>query len=223
MCKRVGFMYSYGAMCQCTVVSVMLLLRCWALYGGRRVLWFLFGGLIGAVVSGVIVVKFLLDRALFLNNPFPSIFSGCIVALPDYVWILYITPLIYELSLFVFTIWRIHILTKDCGTTPLMQTLAHNGITYFATLLVLMILACIGGTIQAVKIAANASGILTAMSSAVSSHMILSLHGISHEQKPHDPMKLESATCGDTDEGIMPQFAVPMETFISTGISHNQC
>ncbi|KAG8712366.1 hypothetical protein FRC11_000318 [Ceratobasidium sp. 423] len=67
-------------------------------------------------------------------------------------------PLVYELTLFLLTIWRLYILSKDFGSTPLMQTLAQNEMAYFATLVVLMVLACIGGTIQTLRIAANASG-----------------------------------------------------------------
>ncbi|KAJ1300738.1 hypothetical protein OPQ81_002381 [Rhizoctonia solani] len=142
----------------CTIISGMLLLRCWAIYDKKRLVWILLGGLVGAVISGIVIVKFLLDRTQFLDNPLPNIFSGCVVLVPDYVWILYIMPLVYESSLFVLTIWRIYDLSKDFGATPLMRTLARNGIAYFATLVVLMILACVGGTIQTVKIAANASG-----------------------------------------------------------------
>ncbi|CAE6432104.1 unnamed protein product [Rhizoctonia solani] len=157
-CKQVGFMYSYGAMCQCTIISAMLLLRCWAIYDKKWVVWMLSGALVVAVISGVVIIKFLLDRTIFLDNPLPNIFSGCVVVVPDYVWILYIMPLIYESTLFFLMIWRIYTLTKDCEASPLMQTLARNGMAYFATLVGLMILACIGGTIPTVKIAANASG-----------------------------------------------------------------
>ncbi|QRW26474.1 F-box-like domain protein [Rhizoctonia solani] len=197
----------------------MLLLRCWALYDKKRVIWVLCGGLIGAVVSGVVIVKFLLDRTMFLDNPFPTVFSGCVVMVPDYVWILYIVPLIYESSLFFLTIWRIYGLSKDFGATPLMQTLARNGMTYFATLVGIMILACIGGTIPPVKIAANGSGVLSAMSSVVCSRMIFSLYRISDKELRE--RQVSSRSRDDPDEGIIPHFAIPLQSLASTTVSCN--
>ncbi|CAE6398674.1 unnamed protein product [Rhizoctonia solani] len=219
VCKRVGFMYSYGAMFQCTIISAMLLLRCWALYDKKRVIWILCGGLGGSVISGIVIVKLLLDRTTFLDNPLPNIFSGCIVMIPDYVWILYIVPLIYESSLFFLTIWRIYGLSKDFGATPLMQTLAHNGTTYFATLVGIMILACIGGTIQPVKIAANASGVLSAMSSVICSRMIFSLYRINDGGIQEE--RTLSHTRDDLDESTIPRFAIPLQSLVSTTVSNN--
>ncbi|CAE7149758.1 unnamed protein product [Rhizoctonia solani] len=197
----------------------MLLLRCWALYERRRVVWVLFGGLICAVIAGIVIIKFLLDRTAFLNNPLPNVFSGCVVMVPDYVWVLYIVPLMYESTLFLFTIWRIYALSKDFESTPLMQTLGQNGMAYFATLVALMVLACVGGTIQTVKIAANASGVLSAISSVVGSRMIFSLYRITHKERQED--QTFSVTCGDTNGSTIPQFAVPLQSLTSTNVSYN--
>ncbi|CAE6421315.1 unnamed protein product [Rhizoctonia solani] len=198
----------------------MLLLRCWAIYDSKRMVWVLFGGLVGAVASGIVIIKVLLDRTHFLDNPLPNIFSGCVVVLPDYVWILYTMPLVYESTLFCLTIWRIYILSKDFGSTPLMQTLARSGMAYFATLVVLMILACIGGTIQTVKIAANASGVLSAMSSVVCSRMIFSLHRIARNDVQEE--QVISGTRADTSGGLIPQFAIPLQSLASTSLPCSQ-
>ncbi|QRW23595.1 F-box-like domain protein [Rhizoctonia solani] len=74
------------------------------------------------------------------------------------VWILYIVPVMFESVLFLLTVARIYVLSKEFGSTPLMQTLAQNGISYFAALVGIMILACVAGVIPPLKIAANGSG-----------------------------------------------------------------
>ncbi|KAH7333581.1 hypothetical protein B0J17DRAFT_709213 [Rhizoctonia solani] len=222
VCKRVSHMYSYGAIYQCTIISVMLLLRCWAIYDKKWVVWMLFGGLVGTVVASGVIIKFILDGTMFLVNPLPSIFSGCIIIIPDYAWILYITALVYESTLFFLTIWRIYILGKEFGASPLMQTLARNGMAYFATLVGLMILACIGGTIQTVKIAANASGVLTAVSSVVGSRMIFSLYQITNKERQEGQAIADNGTRSGTNGGITTQFAIPLQSMASIGIPNNR-
>ncbi|CAE6432110.1 unnamed protein product [Rhizoctonia solani] len=245
-CKRVSHMYSYGAICQCTIISAMLLLRCWAIYDKKWVVWVLFGGLVGTVVASSVIIKFILDVSscpllypyqlstivqlkgtMFLVNPLPSIFSGCIIIIPDYAWILYITALVYESTLFFLTIWRIYILSKEFGTSPLMQTLARklltgSGMAYFATLVGLMILACIGGTIPTVKIAANASGVLTAISSVVGSRMIFSLYQITNKERQERQAIADAVGRSETNGGIATQFAIPLQSMASTGVPNNR-
>ncbi|CAE6453830.1 unnamed protein product [Rhizoctonia solani] len=159
---------------------------------------------------------------MFLVNPLPSIFSGCIIIIPDYAWILYITALVYESTLFFLTIWRIYILSKEFGTSPLMQTLARNGMAYFATLVGLMILACIGGTIPTVKIAANASGVLTAISSVVGSRMIFSLYQITNKERQERQAIADAGARSETNGGIATQFVIPLQSMASTGVPSNR-
>ncbi|KAJ1300737.1 hypothetical protein OPQ81_002380 [Rhizoctonia solani] len=214
-CKQVGFLYSYGANFQYSIVSAMLLLRCWALYEKKQVVWMLCGGLIGVVVSGIVIAHFIIGSSSFIENPLPNIFSGCIMIVPDYVWVLYMMPLFYESTLFTLMIWRIYTLSKNIGATPLMQTLAKNGIAYFATLVILVILACIGSTIQVIKIGANGSGLFNAVSSVVCSHMIFSLYQTIDDeiQEAHTL----SGTRGNPSSDTTPRFAIPLQSLASSG------
>ncbi|CAE6389829.1 unnamed protein product [Rhizoctonia solani] len=100
-----------------------------------------------------------------------------------------------------------------------MQTLAQNGMVYFAALVVLMVLACIGGTIETVKIASNASGVLSAISSVVCSRMIFSLYRITRKERLED--LTTPPTSGDTNGSMVPRFAIPMQSLVSTSISCN--
>ncbi|CAE7107048.1 unnamed protein product [Rhizoctonia solani] len=210
-CTRVGFMYSYGGICQYSIISTMFLLRCWALFDKKRVVWMLCGGFVGTVIIGVFVANFIIS---FLDNPLPNIFSGCYILIPGYLWMPYVAPLIYESTLFGLTLWRIYSLSKGIGATPLLQTLAQNGVAYFATLVLLVILGFIGATVKFLMIAANGSGLFTAISSIVCSHLIFSLYEITGEETLGRRIQT-----GTRSSGLIPQFAIPLQSFTTTQYS----
>ncbi|KAH7322119.1 hypothetical protein B0J17DRAFT_684279 [Rhizoctonia solani] len=225
ICKPVVYIYSYGAICQTSLVSTMLILRCWAIYDKKRVVWMLAGGLVGTGVASSIIINLLVNRTMFLDNPLPGIFSGCVAIAPNYMWTLYIVPLVFEATLFFSTVWRIYTLSKDFGSTsPLMKTLAQNGMAYFAALVGLMILACIGGTIQAVKIAANISGALTATSSVVGSRMIFSLYQLNERERRRGRAITDTGagTHNVANGGIITQFAIPLQTISNPSTVHTR-
>ncbi|CEL56655.1 hypothetical protein RSOLAG1IB_07981 [Rhizoctonia solani AG-1 IB] len=180
---RTAFLYFYGGICQYTTISVMLLMRCRALYGGKRVVvWTLCGMLLVGVIANIIIANMLIVKLEFLDNPLPEVFTGCILTVPGYVWILYLIPMVYECTLFILTTWRIYVLSRDYGRTRIMETLAHSGIAYFTILVGLVMLSCFGGTVETIRIAAYGSGGLPAISSVVCSHMIFSLHQTVHKE-----------------------------------------
>ncbi|KAH7333583.1 hypothetical protein B0J17DRAFT_675981 [Rhizoctonia solani] len=192
-------MYAYGATCQYAILSSMFLLRCWALYDKKM----LFGGLVGVAISGIIIAHSIVYRASFRVNPLPNIFSGCVMQVPDYLWATYVMPLAYEFTVLLLTIWRIYTLSKDVGATPLLQMLAQNGVAYFVTLVLLVTIGCIGGKIEAVKIATNGSGV-------VCSRMIFSLYEINDkETRIHSDIH-------SSPSDSMPQFAIPLRSLAST-------
>ncbi|CAE6398656.1 unnamed protein product [Rhizoctonia solani] len=177
----------------------------------RLVVWILCGVLIAGVIANIVTANLLLARINYLDNPLPDIFTGCILTIPDYVWILYLVPMIYECALFILTTWRIYVLSRDYGRTRLIETLAHSGITYFAILVGLVMFSCIGGTVESIRIAAYGSGGLPAISSVVCSHMIFSLHQIAREDRdkgyPSSPAR--------SNTGVKPQSAIPLQSVTS--------
>lgn len=206
LCKRVAFLYSYGIMCECTVIASLLIVRCWALYSQKRILWSLCFGLACAFASGLYFIKVLLDRSIFMKNPLPNIFSGCTVIIPSNVWMMYITPMAYESCVFFLTIWKIWRMSRDFGATPLMQRLAQNGVLYFAVIVLIMVLSCVGGTIDAVKIPSNGSGILSSVTSVVCSRMIFSLHRLIEAERQEG---LAGSYSVSQTAGV-PRFAIPL-------------
>jgi hypothetical protein len=58
----------------------------------------------------------------------PDVFTGCVIILPPSMWMIYIIPLIYDLTMFIMTVSRIWVLSKDFGVTPLMQRLAEKSV-----------------------------------------------------------------------------------------------
>ncbi|KAG8713464.1 hypothetical protein FRC08_013217, partial [Ceratobasidium sp. 394] len=66
--------------------------------------------------------------------------------------------MIYESTVFTLTLWRIVKLSRECGSSPLLQRLAENGVLYFAVLVVLMLFAVIGDRIGGIRLPSNGSG-----------------------------------------------------------------
>ncbi|QRV78428.1 hypothetical protein RhiJN_06443 [Ceratobasidium sp. AG-Ba] len=131
-------------------------------------------------------VTLLAQKNIYLVNPLPSVFSGCVMIFPEGIWKIYILPIAWEWTVFGLTIWKIWNLQESYGATPLMQRLAQNGIAYFVVLLLLFLFLTIGGSIEQIKIASNGSGFVVAISSVVCSRVIISLHEFKHAQQPQD-------------------------------------
>ncbi|CAE6428041.1 unnamed protein product [Rhizoctonia solani] len=192
----------------------MLLLRCWALFENRRVVWALCGGFVGTTIAGVFVANFIISRAQYRVNPLPSIFTGCYIVVPDYLWMPYVAPMIYETTLFILTLWRIRTLAKGVGASPLLVTLRANEMAYFGALVALVVMGWTGTRIHHLKIATNVSGLFTAISSAVCSHMIFSLYEINGAEILES--YADSRTRSNPSNGIIPRFAIPLQSFTTT-------
>ncbi|CAE6469922.1 unnamed protein product [Rhizoctonia solani] len=97
-----------------------------------------------------------------------------------------------------------------------MQTLAHNGMAYFAALVGIMILACVAGVIPPLKIAANGSGVLSAIASVVCSHMVFSLYRTTNNQTNRG--QTTAATRSGPNEDVTTRFAIPLKSVASSSI-----
>ncbi|KAG8725829.1 hypothetical protein FRC12_024002 [Ceratobasidium sp. 428] len=169
-------------------------------------------GLCASVALTAVFVKLTMDEVVYLNNPAPSIFTnGCVAILPPTMWKIYVVPLIYDSILFVMTVRRVWVLSKEYGSTPLMTRLAENGALHTGVLVVLMMFACAGSRTESIKIASNGSGILGAMSSVVCSRIIFSLHTLADREKQQSLPA--TADEGGTRSG---RFEVPMKELNST-------
>ncbi|KAG8682683.1 hypothetical protein FRC08_014805, partial [Ceratobasidium sp. 394] len=92
-------------------------------------------------------------------------------------------PLLYDLAMFVLTVWKVRTLSLEFGATPLVQCLAKHGALHSAALITIVMFACIGGSNDAIKIAAHGSGLLAAGLCIVCSRAIFSLHTFAEEEK----------------------------------------
>ncbi|KAG8736207.1 hypothetical protein FRC10_009571 [Ceratobasidium sp. 414] len=86
-------------------------------------------GLASTVLVSLVLIKILVDKAVFLPNIFPAIFSGCLVIVPPETWTLYIMPLLFDLTMFILTVWKVWSLSQEFGATPLIQRLAKRYVT----------------------------------------------------------------------------------------------
>ncbi|KAG8715624.1 hypothetical protein FRC08_010336 [Ceratobasidium sp. 394] len=186
-------------------------MRCWALYNQRCIFMALSAGLVFTVIISLVLIKVLADKAVFLPNILPPVFSGCLVLVPPDTWTLYIVPLLYDLTVFILTVRKVWSLSVEFEVTPLVQCLAKHGALHSVMLLIIVMFACIGGSNDAIKIAAHGSGILAAGLSIVCSRAIFSLHTFAEEEKrKHLPIRIANRTAGDI------WLAIPMP---SVGVS----
>ncbi|KAG8692395.1 hypothetical protein FRC09_011218 [Ceratobasidium sp. 395] len=116
------------------------------------------------------------------------------------MWKIYVVPLIYDSILFVMTVRRVWVLSKEYGSTPLMTRLAENGALHTGVLVVLMMFACAGSRTESIKIASNGSG-----------RIIFSLHTLADREKQQSL----PATAGE-DAISSVRFEVPMKELNST-------
>ncbi|KAH7334733.1 hypothetical protein B0J17DRAFT_708340 [Rhizoctonia solani] len=161
-CRQVVYLYAYGCLIATDIITGVLVLRCWALYSSRRVLWVLGLGLACTATCTVVIASQIMKRTIFLPPLLRGILSGCTLIPPTFMWVTLIPTTIYESTLFILTLWKLGTMKKHFGSTVLSRRLAeqflHSGILYFGVRVTLIIFACIGGSIRTIQIATNASG-----------------------------------------------------------------
>ncbi|KAG9127905.1 hypothetical protein FRC07_007751 [Ceratobasidium sp. 392] len=193
--------------------TAVLLMRYRALHNDKRILYALLAGLCTSITLTAVFVKLAMDKVIYLKNPVPAVFThGCVAILPSSMWMIYVVPLIYDTTLFLMTVRRVWVLSKEYGSSPLMTRLAENGALHSGVLVVLMMFACVGSKTETIKIASNGSGIVGAMSSVVCSRIIFSLHTFADGEK-----KQSLPATADEDSVKGAHFQVPMKEFKSTG------
>ncbi|CAE6457958.1 unnamed protein product [Rhizoctonia solani] len=215
------FLYHINRLCPfillCTslpdVITGVLVLRCWALYSSRRVLWALGIGLVCTATCTIVVASQILKKTIFLPQFLPGILSGCTVIPPSFMWIALIPTTIYESIIFIVTLWKLLTMKKHFGATILSRRLAEHCIVYFAVRVALIIFACIGSTIRTVQIATNASGIVIAVSSVVCSRIIFSLYQLDEERNHR--LSIRDLTY-DNEVCCGSEFAIPMTSVVSS-------
>ncbi|KAG8705739.1 hypothetical protein FRC09_002780 [Ceratobasidium sp. 395] len=108
-------------------LCAVLLMRCWALYNDKRILrCVLLSEILEPAIILFILVKVTMDKVIYIANPFPDVFTGCVILLPPTMWMLYVVPLIYDSTMFIMTVSRIYVLSREYGATPLMERLAEK-------------------------------------------------------------------------------------------------
>ncbi|CAE6482429.1 unnamed protein product [Rhizoctonia solani] len=148
-----------------------------------KLLWGLCLALACSVIISIALAALVLNNATYFVNPLSPSIPGCPILLPSGVWMVYISPVIYEFLVFILTFWKIWKMNKEHNVTPLAQRLARNGTLYFALLLAVVTVVCVGGATDSVDFAFSGSGIAGALSSVVCSRMALSLHVFSQSSR----------------------------------------
>ncbi|CAE6427544.1 unnamed protein product [Rhizoctonia solani] len=148
-----------------------------------------------------------------MSNPFPQFLQGCIVSIPNDIWLAYFSGVLYELVIFCLIVWRIRYLGNGLGLTPLMKQLLKHGVSFFALNLALMLFSCVGSAYPSTIIMANGSGLLTALSSIMCSRIFFSMHEFAREDRVRVSFS-RPLTPGVRGSAIISgQFIIPMEPF----------
>ncbi|KAH7335015.1 hypothetical protein B0J17DRAFT_770529 [Rhizoctonia solani] len=228
-CRKVSLSYSYGVIVLLVIICTTSIIRCWALYGQRWVLWLLIPGLIVTAGHGMLQVTINIKKATIMANPcvlplrfsvcihanqryppVPELLRGCLISIPNSIWLAYFSGVLYELLVFCLIVWRVWQLGGGLSLTPLLKQLLTNGASYFAVNLGLMLFSCIGAAYPSTIIMANASGLLTALSSIMCSRIFFSMYEFARE----DRVRISPGPPGARGDASMScQFAIPMETF----------
>ncbi|KAH7335047.1 hypothetical protein B0J17DRAFT_770553 [Rhizoctonia solani] len=169
-------------------------------------------GLAVTVGHSMLQVTINIERTTALANPFPQFLQGCIVSIPNDMWLAYFSGVLYELVIFCLIVWRIWYLDNGLGLTPLMKQLLKHGASFFAVNLALMLFSCVGSAYPSTIIMANGSGLLTALSSIMCSRIFFSMHEFARENRVRISFS-RPLTPGIRGSAIISgQFAIPMET-----------
>ncbi|KAH7334998.1 hypothetical protein B0J17DRAFT_708540 [Rhizoctonia solani] len=212
-CKNVVLSYGYGVIAMVTIVCITSIIRCWALYGQRWVLCVLAPGLAMTAAHSTFRLTRIIRKATIMPNTLPELFQGCLISIPNDMWLAYISGVFFELVVFCMIMWRIWYLGRGLGLTPLMEQLLKDGASFFAINLALILFSCVGSAYPSTIIVANGSGVLTALSSVMCSRIFFSIHDFGRGDQVRVTPGLPLTTGAHCDATISVQFAVPMETF----------
>ncbi|CAE6527051.1 unnamed protein product [Rhizoctonia solani] len=170
-------------------------------------------GLIVTVGHALLQVTLNIERTTVLTNPLPEILQGCLVSIPNDIWLAYFSGVLYELVVFCLIVWRIRELGDGLGLTPLMKQLLKHGVSFFAVNLGLMLFSCVGSAYPSTIIMANGSGLLTALSSIMCSRIFFSMHEFANEDRVHISLGPGLSTGTRGSAIFSGRFNIPMETF----------
>ncbi|CAE6427519.1 unnamed protein product [Rhizoctonia solani] len=175
--------------------------------------WLLIPGLLVTIGHATLQVTVNLKRMTVMTNPFPQFLRGCIVSIPNDIWLAYFSGVLYDLVIFCLIVWRIQYLGHGLGLSPLMTQLLKHGASFFAVNLALMLFSCVGSAYPSTIIMANASGLLTALSSITCSRIFFSMHEFARQDRVRISFGQSPITGVHGSNIISGQFAIPMETF----------
>ncbi|QRW25540.1 F-box-like domain protein [Rhizoctonia solani] len=193
--------------CYRFIICTTSIIRCWALYGRRL----LIPGLVVTVGHATFHVTINIEKISVFTNPLPDILQGCLVTVPNDIWLAYFSGVLYELVVFCMIVWKVWDLGRGLGLTPLMKQLLKHGASFFAVNLGVMLFSCVGSAYPSTIIAANGSGLLTALSSIMCSRIFFSMHDFASEDRVH--ISIGPPLSSGRGSGIISgQFAIPMQT-----------
>ncbi|KAH7335013.1 hypothetical protein B0J17DRAFT_720535 [Rhizoctonia solani] len=158
-------------------------------------------------------VTMIVSKAHIMSNKYPELFQGCLISIPNDMWLVYVSGVFFELVVFCILVWRIWYLGHRLGLTSLMKELLKNDTSFFAINLALILFSCVGSAHSSIVIVADGSGVLTALSSVICSSIFFSMHDFARGDQVRVSPGSPLTTGARGRATISAQFAIPMETF----------
>ncbi|EJU04512.1 hypothetical protein DACRYDRAFT_21024 [Dacryopinax primogenitus] len=113
----------------------LLFLRVWSIYGRTRTVQVVVGGLCAANFIAILISATLNIWILLGNIYYAPQINRCVCTQrPEYVWVIWVTPLIYETVIFGMIAYKTWTHMREDIQTPIITALWQDGILYFTVL-----------------------------------------------------------------------------------------
>ncbi|CAE6387288.1 unnamed protein product [Rhizoctonia solani] len=145
LCIGISLFYVLGSIVVMWIVTAMLMVRIWVIYGKSR--WFLFGILTSFLVITVptiIIHVVSLMSSHWVPNPAPDLISACTFTPNKLAFLPYVTGILYETLLFILTVFKTWRLSRNRMFTPLMIRLLKDGSCYYIVVMLFGLFSCLG-------------------------------------------------------------------------------
>ncbi|CAE6474431.1 unnamed protein product [Rhizoctonia solani] len=86
-CRHVVYLYTYGCSIATDIITGVLVLRCWALYSSRRVLWALGMGLVCTTTCTIVIASQIMKAHFDVYNQENNIYAA--ITPRDTFWVHY--------------------------------------------------------------------------------------------------------------------------------------
>lgn len=195
-CIVVSAFYIYGSICSMGIITSILVVRVWLIFG--KGWWFLaglLGGCAAIMIPALVLIQISFSEQRIIPNPAPDLITACHFTSSSLTFVPYVASIGYETVIFSLTVYKTWRLSKEHVSTPLMTRLFRDGSCYYFVVLAAMAFTCFGSFNSRIASAAIGSGDLVAIMASMCSRLILSTRAFYDEANAtHEFLECEMNT-----------------------------